>query len=109
MTPNTLTLQVFPNLYLPLMTESNNRTMRPWRMYLPTPSWFRYRRLLARLDSYLMHLIEERWKTPREGERPDLLQKRIDGLKVSHPPPTATSIDWVVAALTSALGPVHLP
>ena len=35
--------QVFPQLYLPLMTEGNLRTLRPWRMYIPTPSWFRHR------------------------------------------------------------------
>ena len=35
--------QVFPQLYLPLMTEGNMRTLRPWRMYIPTPSWFRHR------------------------------------------------------------------
>lgn len=29
--------QVFPQLYLPVMEESNNRVLRPHRKYLPTP------------------------------------------------------------------------
>ena len=34
---------MFPPLYLPVMEESNKRTLRPWRMWLPTPSWFTFR------------------------------------------------------------------
>ena len=46
-----ISFQVFPHLYLPLMTEGNLRTLRPWRMYLPTPSYFRNRSLMRQLDA----------------------------------------------------------
>lgn len=36
--------RVFPELYLPVMTESNRRVLSPWRKYLPFPSWFDYNR-----------------------------------------------------------------
>lgn len=75
---------MFPELYLPLMTEGNLRTIRRWRMYLPTPSWFRYNRLLARLDSYLVTLLKKRWeaKLYDKSTASDLLEKRIAGMMV---------------------------
>ena len=57
--------------------------MRPWRMYFPGPSWFRYRRLLGQLDAYLTRIIEARWSGEQTVEKPDLLQKRIDSIRVS--------------------------
>ncbi len=30
-------MQVFPQLYLPVMAEANLRSIRPWRQYIPTP------------------------------------------------------------------------
>jgi hypothetical protein len=73
------------------MTEGNLRTLRPWRMYLPTPSWFRNRSLLVQLDAYVIKLLKERWTAHQRGERSksDLLQRRIEGIIVS---PTPTPI-----------------
>lgn len=80
-------LQVFPELYLPLMTEGNLRTIRRWRMFLPTPAWWRYRRLLARLDAFLVGLLQRRWREREQGgperqEKDDLLERRIAGMQV---------------------------
>ncbi len=33
--------RVFPQLYLPVMEEANQRVLRPHLKYLPTPSWFK--------------------------------------------------------------------
>ena len=75
-----LLLQVFPKLYLPLMTEGNLRALRPWRMYLPTPSWFKYRSGLAQLDAYVIRILNERWhaRSQGSGRKLDLLEKRLD-------------------------------
>ncbi len=79
-----MVLQVFPKLYLPLMTEGNLRALRPWRMYLPSPSWFRYRRGLAQLDAYVIRILNERWHARAKGSerKPDLLEKRLDVILV---------------------------
>ena len=77
--------QVFPKLYLPLMTEGNARSLRPWRMYLPTPSWFRYRSRLAQLDAYVIQILRDRWDSRQQSSsrRADLLEKRLDVIIVS--------------------------
>lgn len=82
---NILPLQVFPKLYLPLMTEGNLRALRPWRMYLPTPSWFKYRSGLAQLDAYVIQILNERWHARAQGgeRKADLLEKRLDVIIVS--------------------------
>ena len=78
-------LQVFPKLYLPLMTEGNKRSIRRWRMYLPTPAWFRHRRLMKQLDSYVIGVLKRRFEARLQGATPaqDLLERRIDGIIVS--------------------------
>lgn len=54
-------------------------------MYLPLPSWFRQRRLLRKLDAYLIKLLKKRWDEKIEKKRSydDLLERRLDGIIVS--------------------------
>lgn len=52
--------QVFPQLYLPVMEEGNQRVLRPYRKYLPTPSWFSFKHKMSQLNSYLVNLIRSR-------------------------------------------------
>ena len=33
--------RVFPELYLPIVTEANARIFQPWRAFLPTPGLFK--------------------------------------------------------------------
>lgn len=33
--------RVFPQLYLPIVTEANLRIWQPWRAFLPTPGLFK--------------------------------------------------------------------
>ena len=54
--------KVFPKLYLPVMTEANHRVLRPYRRFLPTPAWFRFRNNVGRLNAYLINLFRERWQ-----------------------------------------------
>lgn len=67
------------------MTEGNLRALRPWRMYLPTPSWFKYRSGLAQLDAYVIRILNERWHARAQGgkRKADLLEKRLDVIIVS--------------------------
>lgn len=72
--------RVFPQLYLPVMEEANTRVLRPYRKYLPTPSWFAFRARMAALNGYLVGLIRERWRARVEdGDRPELQQAAAGG------------------------------
>ena len=64
-------MQVFPGLYLPVMAEGHKRSLRPWRMYLPTPSWFQYRRRMAALNAYVKGRLRERWAERQKISRSD--------------------------------------
>lgn len=57
--------QVFPQLYLPVMTEANRRVLRPYRMYLPTPEWFRFRSRMQQLNTFLIDLFRCRGAAAR--------------------------------------------
>lgn len=56
----------FAHMYLPIVTEGNLRTWNPERMYLPTPSWFKFRNDVGRLNDYVTGLIEDRWYLRKE-------------------------------------------
>ena len=40
-----------------------------WVRYLPTPSWFRYRRDVEILNNYVLDLINKRWALKQEERR----------------------------------------
>jgi len=65
----------FAKMYLPIVTEGNERVWQPYRMYLPSPSWFKFRNDVYKLNSYIEQLIHKRW-----GER----QKRGDSHVVTN-------------------------
>ncbi|KAK9852339.1 hypothetical protein WJX84_006329 [Apatococcus fuscideae] len=78
--------RVFPSLYLPVMEESNARALRPWRCYLPGPSWWQYRSRIRRLDTYITALIRQRWQQHCSGwqpEDPDLLDKILSSIQAN--------------------------
>jgi cytochrome P450 len=75
--------QTFAKMYLPIVTEGNLRTWSPHRMYLPTPSWFKFRNDVAKLNNYVTGHIEERWaelrkRGPNPGPPKDLLEKVLN-------------------------------
>lgn len=56
-------------------------------MYLPTPSWFKHKRGLARLDAYVIGVLRRRWAARQKGSerKADLLEKRLDVIIVRDP------------------------
>ena len=84
--------QTFAHMYLPIVEEGNLRTWSPHRMYLPTPSWFKFHRDVARLNNYVTGLIERRWElrlqeaaAERAGKGPtsrtqDVLDKTLSSI-----------------------------
>eukprot|EP01134_Creolimax_fragrantissima_P005089 CFRG5089T1 len=52
---------VFPDLYLPIVTEANKRIWDPVRKFLPTPTQFHYRKTVKGLNDYMCQLIRKRW------------------------------------------------
>jgi hypothetical protein len=53
--------RVFPELYLPIVTEANRRVWEPWRGYMPTPHNFKFHRTVGKLNAYVSDLIRKRW------------------------------------------------
>jgi hypothetical protein len=49
------------------MEEANHRVLRPYRMYLPTPSWVRFRSRMAQLNKFLIDLF--RWAATLDMHR----------------------------------------
>lgn len=77
--------QVFPALYLPVMEEANLRVLRPYRMYLPTPSWWDFRARIKRLNLFLISYMRTRWEERKAGkarERVDILERIFEGIQV---------------------------
>lgn len=74
--------RVFPDLYLPIVTEANKRVWAPWRAYVPLPcesvglgldgrivliiydtqpALFKYKATVNALNNYFCDLIRKRW------------------------------------------------
>lgn len=77
--------RVFPQLYLPVMEESNKRVLRPHRKYLPTPSWFQYRQRVSQLNAFLIDLMRRRWAARQAGNAAcgDILDRILAALESS--------------------------
>ncbi|GIL69020.1 hypothetical protein Vretimale_17394 [Volvox reticuliferus] len=78
--------RVFPQLYLPVMSEANHRVLRPYRMYLPTPEWFRFRTRMSKLNQYLIDLFRRRWETRQMFGRQkpaDILDRIMEAIEES--------------------------
>ena len=39
------------------MEEANIRVLRPYRQYLPTPDWFRFRSRMRKLNDFLINFF----------------------------------------------------
>eukprot|EP01038_Epipyxis_sp_PR26KG_P015906 gene15906-21573_t len=52
----------FAHMYLPIVEEGNSRVWNPHRMYIPSPAWFKFRNDVARLNNYVLGLIQKRLK-----------------------------------------------
>jgi cytochrome P450 len=60
--------KTFATMYIPIVEEGNARTWHPERMYLPTPSWFKFKRDVKILNDYVTNLIEKRWILRQEEQ-----------------------------------------
>lgn len=60
------------------MEEANLRTWRPERMFLPTPSWFRFYADVKKLDDYVSSLIVKRWELRLEEKKSDKKERKDD-------------------------------
>eukprot|EP00040_Diaphanoeca_grandis_P039895 m.260514 g.260514 ORF g.260514 m.260514 type:complete len:520 (-) comp40030_c0_seq1:106-1665(-) len=70
--------RVFPDLYLPIVTEANIRIWQPWRQYIPNRTNYNYHKTVGRLNDYVSNLVRERWKLHRSGkkiEKQDILDR----------------------------------
>lgn len=80
-----LCAQVFPQLYLPVMAEANLRAIRPWRQYLPTPSFFAFLWRMRSLNSYIRTLLRTRWHSRHQrsgAPKRDILDRLITAIEV---------------------------
>ena len=67
------------------MAEANLRSIRPWRAYMPTPSFFAFHWRMSHLDSYIKHLLRQRWSTRserRSAARLDILDRLLNAIEV---------------------------
>ena len=56
--------RVFPDLYLPIVTECNARVWAPWRQFMPWLQGCREQsRQLGALNAYILRLVNRRWET----------------------------------------------
>eukprot|EP00227_Mantoniella_beaufortii_P001127 CAMPEP_0197614868 /NCGR_PEP_ID=MMETSP1326-20131121/59742_1 /TAXON_ID=1155430 /ORGANISM="Genus nov. species nov., Strain RCC2288" /LENGTH=498 /DNA_ID=CAMNT_0043183745 /DNA_START=501 /DNA_END=1997 /DNA_ORIENTATION=+ len=70
--------EIFPSLYLPIMEECNQRSLSPWRTYIPSPEWFEHRRRVSQLDGAIIDIIRKRWRMKRSGaDVPDDILERV--------------------------------
>ena len=77
--------ETFAKMYLPIVTEGNLRTWAPHRMYLPTPSWFKFHRDVATLNNYVVKNITDRWNLrKKEGSFPNPPKDVLDKILGSY-------------------------
>lgn len=81
-------LQVFPELYLPVMTENNLRVLKPWRAYVPSLSRIRHKAKVRELNSYIKRLLHQRWAARQHSgssvtNSQDVLERIMQALEVN--------------------------
>lgn len=69
----------FATMYLPIVEEGNKRTWNPERTFLPTSSWFKFRRDVKKLNDYVTSIIVNRWAL-REKEAVEGTNRKMDVL-----------------------------
>ena len=70
----------FATMYLPIVEEGNKRTWNPERTFLPTPSWFKFRRDVQKLNDYVTGIIVKRWELRQKEALEGGTQRRMDVL-----------------------------
>ena len=85
---STCILQVFPKLYLPVMTENNLRVLKPWRAYIPSLSQLQHKAKVRQLNSYIKRLLHQRWAARHRngssaGNSQDVLERIMQALQVN--------------------------
>ena len=76
---------MFPQLYLPVMAEANLRSIRPWRPYIPTPSFFMFHWRMWQLNSYIRQLLRQRWNDRAHRActaKLDILDRLLNAIEV---------------------------
>lgn len=88
--------RTFAKMYLPIVEEGNLRIWHPERMYLPLPSWFKFRRDVEKLNNYVLNIIRQRWqlrKTEKQQgqstRRQDVLDKALSSVESEELPDDA--------------------
>lgn len=85
---STCILQVFPKLYLPVMTENNLRVLKPWRAYIPSLTQLQHKAKVRQLNSYIKRLLHQRWAARHRngssaGNSQDVLERIMQALEVN--------------------------
>ena len=93
-------VQVFPELYLPVMTENNLRVLKPWRAYIPSLTQLQHRAKVRRLNAYITQLLHKRWaarqsrsKGDPEDSNQDVLERIMQALEVPRVPASRNDRD----------------
>lgn len=75
--------RLFPALYLPIVTECNERVWAPWRKWMVWSDGYRRRKsCLAQLNAYLANLVRERWAAKLQGKpQHDIFGTCLDHVK----------------------------
>eukprot|EP00009_Paramoeba_aestuarina_P016882 CAMPEP_0201523318 /NCGR_PEP_ID=MMETSP0161_2-20130828/19416_1 /ASSEMBLY_ACC=CAM_ASM_000251 /TAXON_ID=180227 /ORGANISM="Neoparamoeba aestuarina, Strain SoJaBio B1-5/56/2" /LENGTH=537 /DNA_ID=CAMNT_0047922409 /DNA_START=28 /DNA_END=1641 /DNA_ORIENTATION=- len=83
--------KIFPDLYLPIVEESNRQTWWGFREYLPLPGVLKARSCLKELNKYVIEIIQkrahERSLNNYEPTKGDILDRILDGCELSHSNP----------------------
>ena len=76
---------MFPELYLPVMTENMSRVLKPWRGYIPSLTQLQHKARVKRLASYIKQLLRTRWGQRKQNghhSANDILGRIMQGLEV---------------------------
>ena len=79
-------IQVFPELYLPVMTENMSRVLKPWRNYIPSVTQLQHKARVKRLNDYITQLLRQRWAqrhTNGHSRNTDILGRLMQALEVN--------------------------
>ncbi|CUG90468.1 cytochrome P450, putative, partial [Bodo saltans] len=70
---------VFPSLYLPIVTECNERVWAPWRKLMFWSSGFRHRaQCLEKLNDFLANVVRQRWQSLQDAKAKGIAPAKHD-------------------------------
>ena len=95
--------RVFPQLYLPVMEESNRRVLAPWRQLYPLAA-YRYSSRVSQLNGFIMGIIRARRASRaaacgKPPAKPDILDRVL----------AAAEVGWLAALLAAPAAPACRP